>query len=660
VSEPVSCAVSSVREFLATLFGSFETGYIECRALPSQHREFYPVRTLDGIAAFTHAHRHENVYIGIATRNDTSSGKLENCAQVGALYVDIDFKVLAEPEARARLAAFPFPPSMIVWTGGGLHVYWLLREPLDLRTEGPIARDLLRRAAFALGGDLSAAECARVLRLPGGRNYKYTPPPLVTLEQCETDRRYNVSELLELLPAEPVTNGATSAGFRMPSTAGVGDRHLTLFRAGRSLKSKGLSPEAVLAALLVENQRCCVPPLSDAQVREQITSVFQQGDRPGYEPSPAGAEEFMRGLDPDRGSGHHVSQDRKAEVVPTWPLYDASLEWDFPVIVNLIETLLPLQGVVWWGGLPKRFKSLLLLYLCLAIACRRAEVCKHFKVLGRPLILYISREDPGGRLKERIHDILAVWGTRPEPRAIQFVIRPHIDLLNPEHITWIEQTCRELGITMLVLDTWTSLSPTADPLGTKEQAQLAVVVDRLRESLSGLVVVVDHSRKNRPDGQPISSADIHGPYVKWASADHVVMLELTGDRRRLEVFVEGKDIDTGRFFLTVSQRGSQEEKFAYAGSVEEVADAQRAVGNRNREAVFEQLRAKGIPLSVTQLVELLKAKAPMSSDTVGRHVKALVLTGRVVLEGNGKSSRYSVPAAASPHDPSAVQTGLPL
>jgi hypothetical protein len=78
--------------------------------------------------------------------------------------------------------------------------------------------------------------------------------------------------------------------------------------------------------------------------------------------------------------------------------------------------------------------------------------------------------------------------------------------------------------------------------------------------------VVDHSRKNRPEA--ISSDDIHGPYVKWASAEHIVMLDTVAEKpvKRLEVFIEGKDTDTDRLFLTVSARGSGEEKFAYAGS----------------------------------------------------------------------------------------------
>jgi hypothetical protein len=109
------------------------------------------------------------------------------------------------------------------------------------------------------------------------------------MESYAPDRRYNLSELLEYLPKEEAAGGGGEGGkprFAMPPAASVGDRHLTLFRAGRSLKTRGLSAEAVLAALTVENARVCVPPLTDAQVSEVVESVFQQKDRPGFEPEP--------------------------------------------------------------------------------------------------------------------------------------------------------------------------------------------------------------------------------------------------------------------------------------------------------------------------------------------------------------------------------------
>jgi hypothetical protein len=342
---------------------------------------------------------------------------------------------------------------------------------------------------------------------------------------------------------------------------------------------------------------------------------------------------------------------------PHWPLHDVSAPWDFPPVTALIDDLLPAKGIVWWGGLPKRYKSLFAMYVALALACRRSEVAKKFLVHAFPKIVYIAREDGGSRLQARRDDILSAWTERPEPGAIVFCIRPRLDLLDPAHIDWLRETCLKLGATMVWLDTWTALSPSADPLGAKDQAHLAAVVVKLCEDIGGLVIVVDHSRKNRPEGQPLSSADIFGPPQKWAAAEHIVMLDVVDAGRRLEVFIEGKDLETRRFFLTVTPRGSGAEKFAYAGSAEELADAQRQVGDRNRQAVLDTLRANPAGLRTGDLVTALTAAGTtLSQDTVTRHCKALVKDKLARQIGTNKETKFVV-IVPPPYPPCADEDG---
>jgi hypothetical protein len=357
-----------------------------------------------------------------------------------------------------------------------------------------------------------------------------------------------------------------------------------------------------------------------------------------------------------RAARNGTGADAPTEAPVGWPLFDGAEDWTFPAIAELIESILPATGIVWWGGLPKRYKSLFALYCSLALACRRASVAKTFLVRAFPKILYVAREDGGARLQDRRADILSAWTERPDPGAILFAIRPRLDLLDAEHVAWLRETCTRLEITMLVLDTWTALSPSADPLGAKDQAQLAAVVVRLCEDIGGLVVVVDHSRKNRPDCQALSSADIFGPPQKWAAAEHIVMLDVVEAGRRLEVFIEGKDMETRRFFLAISARGSGEEKFTFAGSVEDVAAAQRAVGDANLGHVHVVLQSSPEALSTAEICDQLKLKHhALSKDTVQKHVKHLIKKGLARSTGEGKAIKYF--ALASPMEPSAANAG---
>jgi DNA-binding transcriptional ArsR family regulator len=342
-------------------------------------------------------------------------------------------------------------------------------------------------------------------------------------------------------------------------------------------------------------------------------------------------------------------------------VYDAAEvdAWDFPPVQFLVDSLLPLVGVVWWGGLPKRTKSLLLLYLCLAVHCERALIAGHFPIMARPRILYVAREDGGSRLKERIRDICRPWNRRPTAGALRFLIRPAIDLMDQGVIDALAARCLAEDRRVLILDTWTALSPSADPVSAKDQARLAASVIRLAETIQGLVIVVDHSRKNRPDGQAMSSADIHGPYVKWAAAEHIVMLDTVAEKpvKRIEVFLEGKDVDSDRLFLTVSARGSGEEKFAYAGSAAALAEARQAVGDTNRGAVLDVVRKAPDALGVGEIIDrLAKAGTPLKKTATVNHLNALIRDGKVKTAGEGKDVRYFA-LDCTPGEPSRTQTG---
>ena len=274
--------------FLTGLFGGTH-GFIDLRAPKEKVQVFCRVGDEAAIARFLTTHRWRDVYVGVAVRRDQTSGALVNCDTLTALFVDIDFKDIPEPDARARLAAFPLLPSLVIASGNGLHVYWLLTEPLDLRTEAARVRVLLRRLARRLGADRMAAEPARVLRMPDTYNYKYDPPRRVELEAAPLER-YTLAQFEEVLPEAPSTR--SSGSFELPPVIPEGQRNDTLYRLARSLKGKGLLEEAVLAALRETNRSRCEPPLDDAEIEALAAHACSQEDRP----------EFL-----DASSRHHLT-----------------------------------------------------------------------------------------------------------------------------------------------------------------------------------------------------------------------------------------------------------------------------------------------------------------------------------------------------------------
>lgn len=194
-----------VRTFLSALFADVD-GLHEIRVIEDRkggdfiERRWYEaseelVQDLAGLNDLAGS-RAAGIFLGVLPRA-RKSGKTEDVGRGAVVWVDLDFKDYAEgeDEARGRLAEFPFEPSVVVFSGHGLHAYWLLREA----EEPKVLSNLSRGVGQVLGGD-NTHDATRLLRLPGTFNYKDPSAPIATvLEVLEVDRRYNASELEDAL-----------------------------------------------------------------------------------------------------------------------------------------------------------------------------------------------------------------------------------------------------------------------------------------------------------------------------------------------------------------------------------------------------------------------------------------------------------------------------
>ncbi|MDE2058745.1 MAG: AAA family ATPase [candidate division NC10 bacterium] len=61
-----------------------------------------------------------------------------------------------------------------------------------------------------------------------------------------------------------------------------GERNTELYKLARSLKARNMSPDAILAALLKENEMKCEPLLPDAEIEKIVAHAYEQPDRPEF------------------------------------------------------------------------------------------------------------------------------------------------------------------------------------------------------------------------------------------------------------------------------------------------------------------------------------------------------------------------------------------
>lgn len=154
-------------------------------------QKFYPDNAAAAAALIAADSQGTDVYHGCATYTDNSSRKADNALAAKALWVDLDVgpsKPYAS-QADAGRAAVLFgktvglPPPLIVNSGRGLHVYWLLETEVCAADWQRAAAALKLAAKHAgLAADPSrTADVASILRTPGTTNHKDPDRPLAVV-----------------------------------------------------------------------------------------------------------------------------------------------------------------------------------------------------------------------------------------------------------------------------------------------------------------------------------------------------------------------------------------------------------------------------------------------------------------------------------------------
>lgn len=139
--------------------------------------------------------------------------RTENVEALKAVWLDVDFKQYDSQEAatkdigRFRKESQLPEPTFIVYSGGGVHLYWVFEAAMPPGDWLPLARGLAGLGKkHGLKADYEVTlDSARVLRLPGTRNQKYDKKPL-----CKVIHRGNYVDLQEMTDLlMPHSSGAT-------------------------------------------------------------------------------------------------------------------------------------------------------------------------------------------------------------------------------------------------------------------------------------------------------------------------------------------------------------------------------------------------------------------------------------------------------------------
>ncbi len=154
------------------------------------------------IDGFCNKHKGFDLYVGIGTRDDSGKGTKKNVVNIPCVWVDVDYKDTPKEVFIEKLDSFPIKPTIVNSSGGGVHLYWLLETPAEKKS-GKDVEKINKWLVTQLGGDKSAVDYSRVMRLPDTLNHKpkYELKPTCKTESIN-DSRYTLEDFTKYIPVE--------------------------------------------------------------------------------------------------------------------------------------------------------------------------------------------------------------------------------------------------------------------------------------------------------------------------------------------------------------------------------------------------------------------------------------------------------------------------
>lgn len=209
-----------------------------------------------------------DAYYALATFEDDKSRKVPNVKQLRSFFVDLDCgphkDYESQQDALSDLKRFckvtNLPRPTLVNSGGGIHAYWTLTEPVSRETWLPVAEKL---KSLCDDHDLFAdpvvtADPARILRVPGTLNYKNDTPRDVCI-LGEVSESISFEAVKELIGEEVKAKTFVPRGEMDEATKAILGNYTNRFKTILLKTVKGEGCQQL--AYIIENQETMSEPM---------------------------------------------------------------------------------------------------------------------------------------------------------------------------------------------------------------------------------------------------------------------------------------------------------------------------------------------------------------------------------------------------------------
>lgn len=579
----------STINFLKFLYQHCNGDFINVRFLPSAKNLFIPLSEIESIPAVLEAHKGQNAYFGVATRID-NDGTKAGILQIPALWVDLDVYKLTDEkkeEGRQRYRGFPLKATVVIDSGGGRYLFWMLKESAP-KEDIPRVEDLLDRLASYFNGDMASTDASHILRIPGSLNHKYQHTPQVIIKEFHPERRYNIDDFDFLPEVKETPNGEKKSylpeGWEKELLEGVeeGERNNAITRLTGRYLGRGLSRDEILPILLDANSRF-KPPLPLKEIERVLDSMIGTHRRNHPE------NKTERQHD---GSGHHFSLIPAANLVS---MAEDETDW-------IWEGVLPSGGLSLVVAKPKVGKTTLAFNLAVALSRGDDFLGKRTR---QATVVYLALEEKRGELQRSLSKL----GVTDEPLYFHFGPAP------VEAMKEVEPLIRETGAKFLVIDILQKFCRVKD---LNDYAQVTRALEPLMATARALnchIQLLHHAgKRDREDGDDI--------------------LGSTGLLGGVDTSIHIKKRDKRRTLFTIQR---------YGDDLPETVVILRADGSLEATGSREQVEVdETIPLVVdalsqgAQTINEIWDAVLKRHDLISKAIRSLLDRGDIRRSGSGK------------------------
>ena len=218
------------QRFLGAIFDPEDV--IEFRPIKPADKRWGKLADLPGLMPWLASsnEQQKHIYFGANPRRASGLSDAAGVLLARCLFADFDGGATRE-DAVNRINAAGLPtPTALVHSGGGIHAWWRMAEPI---ADAASWTKAMKAVIAAVGSDKGIHDFPRIMRLPGFVNWKYENTPVAELLDVDAGRVYPLDRLT------PRTMSQMSRDFLTNGRALPTGRRATMFTVACDLQAHG-------------------------------------------------------------------------------------------------------------------------------------------------------------------------------------------------------------------------------------------------------------------------------------------------------------------------------------------------------------------------------------------------------------------------------------